>query len=54
VTEHKFRKKRNIGEYERAGFISEQEAEEMIVLASRLRQMVRDWLKQNDPTLIKG
>jgi len=33
-----FRKKRNIGGYERAGTISEQEANEMAALAERVRQ----------------
>jgi len=40
----KFRKKRNIAEYERAGLVSDQEAEEMIALAKRLRKTVEEWL----------
>jgi uncharacterized protein (UPF0332 family) len=33
----KFRQKRNISDYERAGLVTEQEAEEMIALAKQLR-----------------
>jgi hypothetical protein len=33
----KFRKKRNIGSYEHAGVVSEQEAKEMFALAKTLR-----------------
>ena len=40
-----FRKKRNFGEYERAGTVSDQEANEMITLAERITQEVKDWLK---------
>jgi hypothetical protein len=39
-----FRKKRNLGGYERAGMVSDREATEMIELAERLRQEVHDWL----------
>lgn len=48
-----FRKKRNIGGYERAGLVSDQEAQEMIALAVRLRYMVEDWLRQHYPALIR-
>lgn len=48
----KFRKKRNIGSYERAGAISEQEAKEMIALAKDLRDEVIAWLKKNHPELL--
>lgn len=47
-----FRKKRNIGDYERAGTISEQEAGEMVALAELLRENVREWLRANHPELI--
>jgi hypothetical protein len=47
-----FRKKRNIGGYERAGTISDQEAREMITLAKRLRRDVQAWLKMNHPKLV--
>jgi hypothetical protein len=47
----KFRKKRNIGGYERAGTISEQEAQEMIALARNLRGVVEDWLRAHHPEL---
>lgn len=39
-----FRKKRNVGGYERAGTVSDQEADEMIELAEQIRQEVRVWL----------
>ena len=44
-----FRKKRNLSGYEIAGYISDQEAEEMIRLAEELRQTVGKWLKVNYP-----
>src|SRR5262249_47782867 len=47
-----FRKKRNIGGYERAGSISEQEAAEMTNLAVQLRQRVTDWLAKQHPELL--
>lgn len=46
-----FRKKRNIGDYERAGIISEQEATEMLLLATDIYQEVQDWLHKNHPEL---
>ena len=49
----KFRKKRNIGGYERAWAVSDQEAGEMLVLAKRLRDDIEDWLKENHPELFK-
>jgi hypothetical protein len=42
----RFRKKRNIGGYERAGSVSDQEAEEMIALANQLRRDVETWLRR--------
>jgi hypothetical protein len=48
----RFRKKRNIGGYERAGSISDQEAQEMITLAQQLRQKVEEWLKANHSDLV--
>ena len=47
-----FRKKRNIGGYERAGTVSDQEAKEMIALAERIRREVLDCLKSNHPELL--
>ena len=43
----RFRKKRNIAEYELAGTVSEQEADEMVILAKHLRTLVQDWLQRN-------
>ena len=48
----KFRKKRNIGGYEAAGRISQQEAAEMKTLAKKLRKQVDKWLHKNHADLI--
>ena len=48
----KFRKKRNIGSYERVGAVSEQEVKEMVALARVLRNKVENWLKKNHPELL--
>ncbi len=47
----KFREKRNISDYERAGLVTEQEAEEMIALAKQLRDDVQQWLRAHHPGL---
>jgi len=47
-----FRKKRNVGDYERAGVITEKEADEMVALARQLRKRVEDWLRANQPKLL--
>jgi len=47
-----FRKKRNIGDYERAGLASRVESNEMVGLAQRLRQEVGAWLRANHPELL--
>ena len=49
-----FRKKRNIGGYERSGMVSDQEAKEMLDLAEKLRQDVEDWIREKHPELLKG
>jgi hypothetical protein len=46
-----FRKKRNIGGYERAGLVSEAEAIAMVALARKIRKQVEDWLRLNYPDL---
>src|SRR4030067_519824 len=43
----KFRKKRNISGYERAGAVSAQEVKEMFALAKNLRNEVEKWLRSN-------
>ena len=48
----KFRKKRNITEYERAGVVSEQEVKEMFALAKDLRDKVERWIRSNHPELL--
>src|SRR5262245_43433587 len=47
-----FRKKRNVGGYERAGAVSDQEAEEMTALARQVGDRVTQWLDQNHPHLM--
>jgi hypothetical protein len=49
----KFREKRNISGYERAGLVTEQEAEEMIALAEQLRLDVEQWLRVHHPQLAR-
>ncbi len=48
-----FRKKRNIGGYETAGLVSDQEASEMHALASGLRDDTLAWLRKNHPKLLR-
>jgi hypothetical protein len=48
----RFRKKRNIGGYERAGTISDGEAAEMLALAGELRRELMTWLQSNHPDLL--
>ena len=47
-----FRRKRNISDYERAGFVSEGEAEEMLALAKRLREDVLAWIREKHPAMV--
>jgi hypothetical protein len=49
----RFRKKRNIGGYERIGAISDMEADEMFHLAKSLRDQVEQWLHKYHPDLMK-
>ena len=49
----KFREKRNISDYERAGLVTEQEAEEMIALAKQRRHDVEQWLHAHYPSLAR-
>ncbi len=48
-----FRKKRNIGGYQRAGLVSNQEAHEMLELAVQLRANVENWIRVNHPVLLQ-
>ena len=48
----RFRKKRNISGYELSGMVSDQEAKEMMDLATRLRQNVEEWLRKTNPDLL--
>jgi len=47
-----FRKKRNIGGYERAGTVSDHEAAEMLKLATDLLDNVKVWLSLHHPKLL--
>jgi hypothetical protein len=46
-----FRKKRNVCDYQRAGSVSAQEAQEMFELAKRLRGELIRWLRETHPEL---
>jgi hypothetical protein len=48
-----FRKKRNIGGYERAGMVSDREADDLLTLAQDLRAEVVDWLRANHAELVR-
>lgn len=47
------RRKRNQSAYEHAGLASTAEAEEMVALASQLRDRVRAWLQEEHPELLE-
>lgn len=46
-----FRKKRNIGGYERAGIISDGEATSAVDSAGELRKIVGEWIREDHPEL---
>ena len=48
----RFRKKRNIGAYERAGAVSDQEASEMVVFAQSIMKEIEGWLRKNYQELL--
>jgi uncharacterized protein (UPF0332 family) len=50
---NKFRKKRNISDYEMTGMVSEQEVGEMLSLAQDLRAAVEKWLHEHHPELMR-
>lgn len=47
-----FRKKRNTTEYDLAGTVSNQEADEMVELAAELRARTEKWLETNYPEMM--
>ncbi|MBW1878095.1 MAG: hypothetical protein JRJ84_07025 [Deltaproteobacteria bacterium] len=47
-----FRKKRNVSDYERAGTISEKEADESLAIAKSTKASLLDWLSQERPDLV--
>ena len=48
-----FRKKRNVSSYDVAGAVSDKEADEMFLLATRLRADVEKWIRATPPELLK-
>ena len=46
-----FRKKRNLADYERAGLVTNTEAEELVDLTTELRDRLTVWLRKNKPDL---
>jgi uncharacterized protein (UPF0332 family) len=48
----KFRKKRNLSDYEMIGVVSEYEANETLNMARELHDMLIEWLQQNHPELL--
>jgi hypothetical protein len=49
-----FRKKRNVTGYERAGLVSDADADTMRGLAVQLRDVVTDWLRKYHAHLLVG
>jgi hypothetical protein len=49
----RFRKKRNICDYELAGSVSDHEVDELIKIASELREQFLVWIKKEHPGIIK-
>ena len=49
-----FRKKRNVGDYERVGLTSSKEANELREIAKDLRDRVRSWIEKSRPELLKA
>lgn len=47
-----FRKKRNISDYERAGAVSDTEAEELLALVTHVREQTITWLEAEHPELL--
>jgi len=47
-----FRKKRNVAGYDRAGGVSEREAEEMFALAEELYDLIKAWFQGRYPDLL--
>lgn len=47
-----FRKKRNVGDYERVGLTSSKEAAELREVAKDLRDRVRSWIEKSRPELL--
>lgn len=48
------RKKRNLSEYERAGAVSNHEADRAVVLARELHGCVREWLSERHAELVEA
>lgn len=52
ITIHAFRKKRHISDYERAGVVSEKEADEILKIAEDAEESLMQWLKSENPSLL--
>lgn len=48
-----FRKKRNASNYDVAGSVSDKEADEILMLASKLRRDVEEWIRATQPELFR-
>jgi hypothetical protein len=49
----RFRKKRNVGDYEKAGMVSDEEADELVRLAEGIRRRVLEWLAAKHADLLR-
>jgi len=47
-----YRKKRNIGDYQKAGMVTDSEADELVKLAEEVAARVRAWLRTVHPELV--
>jgi hypothetical protein len=47
-----YRKKRNVGDYQKAGMVTDAEADELVALAEEIATRVRAWLKSTHPELL--
>jgi hypothetical protein len=48
-----YRRKRNVSDYQKAGMVTDTEADELVRLAGEIADRVRAWLKANHPGLLK-
>lgn len=48
-----YRKKRNVSDYQKAGMVTDTEADELVTLAEGIAVRVRTWLKADHPELVE-